>query len=73
MSFRDVEKFVKAHAKSTTLQRDFKNDPDGVLKRPSWDKILTPAEKKLLKGRNEHAIRKYLGDEYDKALLVDMP
>jgi hypothetical protein len=73
MSFRDVEKFVKAHAKSTTLQKDFKANPDAVLSRPAWDKILTAAEKKLLKGQNEHAIRKYLGDEYDKALLVNLP
>jgi len=73
MSYQNVERFVRAHAKSAKLQKDFKDDADAVLKRPAWDKVLTKEEKKLLKGQNEHAIRKYLGDEYDKALLVHMP
>lgn len=73
MSYENVERFVRAHAKSQKLQKDFAADADEVLSRPSWDKVLTPAEKKLLKGRNEHAIRKYLADEYDKALLVHIP
>ncbi len=71
MAYTDLYDFLIALAKHPSL-REILARKDAAADALMTEAGLSLAEKKLLDDGDEAALRKYMGDEYAKALLVSL-
>lgn len=68
MAYRDLDLFLRSLAMHASVRAAFKRDPEAVMAEAG----LTEREKKLVRSKDAKAIKKYLGDQYAAALLVNV-
>lgn len=71
MAYTDLYDFLVALAKHPSL-REILARKDSAAEDLMTQAGLSPAEKTLLRDGDEAALRNYMGDEYAKALLIQL-
>jgi hypothetical protein len=69
MAFGDLHQFLLALSRHPSLRQSFASD-SATADRLMTEANLSDQEKKLLRDGDEQAIRKYLGDEFSKAIMI---
>jgi hypothetical protein len=68
MAFRDLELFLRNLSTHASMRAAFNRDPETVMKEAG----LTETEKKLVRGKDVQAIKKYLADRYMAASQINL-
>lgn len=69
MAYDDLHQFLLALARHPSLRQTLAEDPVAAEKLMT-EARLSDEEKKLLRAGDEQAIRKYMGDEFAKAIMI---